>query len=162
MLDKISILEIKSERITDTDALANVRHELALLTSARDQSIPSDVDISAEFSELTEINKALWDIEDDIRDCERRGDFGSYFMELARAVYGTNDKRSAVKRLINKSLGSALIEEKSYTTYSGVLDPCALNTPDLEGIFSSTCVLAYAGGYIFVLRVNNVSLEIAA
>jgi hypothetical protein len=118
LLDKISILEIKSERITDTDALANVRHELALLTSARDQSIPPDVDISAAFSELTEINKALWDIEDDIRDCERRGDFGSHFVELARAVYGTNDKRSAVKRLINKSLGSALIEEKSYTTYS--------------------------------------------
>lgn len=118
LLDKISILEIKSERITDADALANVRHELALLTSARDQSMPSDVDISAEFSELREINKELWDIEDDIRDCERRSDFGSRFVELARAVYGTNDKRSAIKRRLNESLGSTLIEEKSYTTYS--------------------------------------------
>ena len=118
LLDKNSILEIKSERISNTDALANVRHELALLTSARDQSIPPDVDVSAEFSELMEINKELWHIEDDIRDCERRGDFGSRFVELARAVYGTNDKRSAVKRRLNESLGSALIEEKSYTTYS--------------------------------------------
>jgi hypothetical protein len=118
LLDKISILEIKSERITDADALANVRHELALLIHVRDQSIPTDVDISAEFNKLTEINKALWDIEDDIRDCERHGIFGSRFVELARAVYGTNDKRSAVKRVINKSLDSALIEEKSYTPYS--------------------------------------------
>ena len=118
LLDKISILEIKSERITDADALANVRYELALLIHVRDQSIPSDVDISAEFNKLTEINKALWNIEDDIRDCERHGNFGSRFVELARAVYGTNDKRSAVKRVINKSLDSALIEEKSYTTYS--------------------------------------------
>ena len=118
LLDKISILEIKLGRIIDTDALANVRHERALLTSARDQSISPDVDFSADFNELTEINKELWDIEDDIRDCERRGDFGSRFVELARAVYGTNDKRSAVKRRLNESLGSALIEEKSYTTYS--------------------------------------------
>jgi hypothetical protein len=81
----------------------------------------ADVDISAEFSELREISKRLWDIEDEIRDCERRGDIGSRFVDLARDVYGTNDKQSAVNRQINEPLGSALIEEKLYTTYSSAL-----------------------------------------
>ena len=118
LIDKISILEIKAERLSDAEALANVGRELTLLTAARDRTMASDVDISAEFSELKTINERLWDIEDEIRDCERRGDFGSQFVELARNVYRTNDQRSAVKQKINKILGSMLIEEKSYTTYS--------------------------------------------
>ena len=118
LVDKISILEIKGERLSEAEALANVRHELTLLTAARDGAMAGNVDISAEFSELKAINEKLWDIEDEIRDCERRGDFGSRFVELARKVYRTNDQRSAVKHKINKALGSAVIEEKSYTTYS--------------------------------------------
>ena len=118
LIDKISILEIKAERLRDSEALANVERELALLTEARDRALASDVDIGAEYSELKTINESLWDIEDEIRDCERRGDFGSRFIELARNVYRTNDRRSAVKQNINRALGSALIEEKAYTTYN--------------------------------------------
>ncbi len=117
LIDKITILEIKLERMTDPDKLANVKVEWEVLTASRDtHATPSD-ELAALTAELKSINEALWVIEDDIRDCERDKDFGEKFIELARAVYMTNDKRAAVKRQINELLGSSLVEEKSYAAY---------------------------------------------
>ena len=117
LIDKITILEIKSERITDRDKLANVRHELDLLETTWRESSHGDQDISPQRAELKRINEALWEIEDDIRICESQGDFGEKFIELARSVYITNDQRAKVKREINTLLGSAIFEEKSYADY---------------------------------------------
>ena len=116
-LDKLSILEIKSERIKDEAKLANVRKELNLLKELWAADPQSRVDIKAELDEMKEINEKLWDIEDDIRDKERDKSFDEEFIRLARAVYYTNDDRADVKRRINEKLGSALIEEKSYADY---------------------------------------------
>jgi hypothetical protein len=118
LIDKITILEIKSERIQDAAKLHNVRTELALLTDTWKASPFSATDISADWSALREVNAKLWDIEDDIREKERAGDFGPGFIELARAVYFTNDVRAAIKRRINTALGSVLVEEKSYSDYT--------------------------------------------
>ena len=118
LIDKITILEIKSERITDTDKLANVNHELQLLEATWTESEFSATDIAAQRAELKTINEALWEIEDDIRICESEGDFGEKFIELARSVYITNDKRAKVKREINTLLGSQIFEEKSYADYT--------------------------------------------
>ena len=117
VLDRLTILEIKSERMTDAAKLANVRHELEELAAVVTKTIPVRDDIRALHVELKAINAKLWEIEDDIRDCERSGDFGEKFVGLARAVYVTNDERSRVKRRINEALGSDLIEEKSYKPY---------------------------------------------
>lgn len=118
MLDKITILQIKSERISDESKLVNVNKELSLLNDLWEADPKSSVDITEEIAELKSINETLWDIEDDIRDKERAKEFDSRFIELARAVYVTNDKRANVKRVINVKLGSDLIEEKSYADYS--------------------------------------------
>jgi len=117
LIDKLTILEIKSERIKDDKKLANVRLELKLLSDTWNQSDFANIDISAEWKELKRINSALWDIEDHIRDEERAKRFGDKFIELARAVYVTNDDRAAVKRKINDKLGSKIVEEKSYADY---------------------------------------------
>jgi Family of unknown function (DUF6165) len=117
LIDKITILEIKSERMTDAGKLANVRAELQLLTSLWNGDAASRADIGAERAELKRINEALWEIEDEIRLKERDGAFDARFIELARAVYRTNDRRAAVKRGINLKLGSRLVEEKSYQDY---------------------------------------------
>ncbi|MBL6930543.1 MAG: hypothetical protein ISR46_03505 [Rhodospirillales bacterium] len=117
LVDKITILEIKLERIEDEAKLANVRLEYDTLSAARDEAIPKLEELEQLSAELKKINEALWEIEDDIRDCERAKDFGEDFVRLARAVYVTNDKRMAVKRQINDLLGSALVEEKSYAAY---------------------------------------------
>lgn len=117
LIDKITILEIKAARIADPEKLANVRHELAVLAAARDAAIAPSDEVARLTGALKEINAALWQIEDDIRDCEAAGDFGDRFIALARSVYQTNDRRAAVKREINLALGSALIEEKSYKPY---------------------------------------------
>ena len=119
LIDKLTILEIKSERMTDPAKLANVREELELLGATWAGDAASAMDISAERAELKRINEALWDIEDEIRLKERDHAFDSRFIELARAVYITNDRRAAVKRAINEKLGSRLIEEKSYQDYKG-------------------------------------------
>ena len=116
LLDKITILEIKLARMADESKLANVRVELESL-AAVEASLPNDAGLPALRQSLREINEALWVIEDDIRDCERAGDFGQRFIELARAVYHTNDRRAAVKREVNVALGSRLVEEKSYAAY---------------------------------------------
>lgn len=117
LIDKITILEIKSERMTDPAKLHNVRTELALLNATWGASPFSRTDISAEWQGLREVNAQLWDIEDRIRDKEREAAFDAVFIELARAVYVTNDERAALKRRINVQLGSALVEEKSYQEY---------------------------------------------
>lgn len=117
LIDKITILQIKSERMTDAAKLANVRIELGMLESTWRQSAPADSDIDAEWAELKRINEKLWVIEDDIRDKERAKAFDAQFIELARAVYVINDERAAVKRRINTKLGSRMVEEKSYKEY---------------------------------------------
>lgn len=117
LVDKITILEIKLERIEDEAKLANVKIEFDTLSKARADTIPSSAELDRLTAELKQINETLWVVEDDIRDCERAKDFGDGFVKLARAVYVTNDKRMAVKRQINDLLGSRLIEEKSYAAY---------------------------------------------
>jgi len=116
LVDKITILQIKSDRMHDEQKLANVRKELALLTDKLGDNASID-DVKRLTGELYEVNAALWDIEDDIRDCENAGDFGDKFIQLARSVYITNDKRAELKREVNAILGSQLIEEKSYQKY---------------------------------------------
>ena len=118
LIDKITILEIKSQRMADEAKLHNVRTELALLTDTWKASAYSRTDIGGEWSRLREVNGRLWDIEDRIRDKERDGLFDAEFVELARAVYFTNDERAALKKSINTRLGSALVEEKSYSDYT--------------------------------------------
>lgn len=118
VLDKITILEIKSERMTDPEKLANVRTELKLLRESWAAAVPGDEVIHALHAELKEINETLWEIEDDIRDKERVKEFDERFVELARAVYFTNDRRSKVKKELNLHLGSEIVEEKSYQDYS--------------------------------------------
>ncbi|MXZ37151.1 MAG: hypothetical protein F4230_15105 [Holophagales bacterium] len=117
LIDKITILEIKAERIADPGKLANVHRELRSLTATREEALEPSPELEEFTAELRRINERLWEIEDDIRDCERNGDFGERFIELARAVYRTNDRRAAAKRSINELLGSELIEEKDYADY---------------------------------------------
>jgi len=117
LIDKITILEIKLERIEDADKLANVKLEWETLSAARDAAIEPSGELERLSRELKEANERLWEIEDDIRDRERNKDFGDAFVELAREVYKTNDTRAALKREINELLGSRLIEEKSYASY---------------------------------------------
>jgi len=118
VLDKITILEIKSERISDPDKVANVRRELELLDSTWRQSVEQDETVNRIHTELKTINEALWEIEDDIRDKERAREFDERFIELARSVYVTNDQRANAKKELNVYLGSEIVEEKSYQDYS--------------------------------------------
>ena len=118
VLDKITILEIKSERMSDPDKVANVRVELALLQETWSQAVAEDDVIRELHAQLKEINEGLWEIEDDIRDKERVKEFDARFIELARSVYFTNDRRSEVKKKLNLHLGSQIIEEKSYQDYA--------------------------------------------
>ncbi|SDL75246.1 hypothetical protein SAMN04488568_10236 [Maricaulis salignorans] len=117
LIDKITILRIKSERIGDDAKLKNVRTELALLNETLASDVPASDALSRLDAALQAVNEELWVIEDDIRDCERDGDFGAEFIRLARAVYVTNDKRAALKKDINVLLGSNIVEEKSYAAY---------------------------------------------
>ena len=117
LIDKITILEIKLDRIGDTEKRANVKAEWETLTTARDGAIPSSDDLQRLSQDLKEVNERLWDIEDEIRGCERQQDFGEKFIELARSVYIQNDDRARLKRQINELLGSRLVEEKSYAAY---------------------------------------------
>jgi tetratricopeptide (TPR) repeat protein len=117
LLDKLTILEIKAERLTDPDKLRHVRQELQVLAAARDEALPASPELARLTAELKEVNERLWEIEDEIRRCEASKSFGNRFIELARSVYQTNDHRAALKRRINELLGSPLIEEKSYARY---------------------------------------------
>ena len=117
LIDKITILEIKLARIKDAAKLQNVRAEWETLTRARDAAIAPSPEIAAATAALKRANEILWDVEDQIRDCERTKDFGPRFVTFARSVYVTNDERARLKRRINELLGSRLIEEKSYASY---------------------------------------------
>lgn len=118
IIDKITILQIKSEKLSDPAKLKNVHRELGELVAVREQHFPRHEALAALAAKLKKVNESLWWIEDDIRDCERAKDFGPKFIELARAVYVTNDQRGTVKREINELLGSTLVEEKSYAAYT--------------------------------------------
>ena len=120
LFDKITILEIKSERIADPDKLANVRRELQVLRDTWAASPLAAADVHEDYAELMRLNGELWDIEDRIREKEAERRFDPEFVELARSVYRTNDRRSVVKRRISLRYGSELVEEKSYR---GLEDP---------------------------------------
>ena len=115
--DKITILEIKKERIANADKLVNINKELDGLNNLLVEQSFSRDNVAQEVAELRKINEALWEIEDDIREKESQKAFDERFIELARAVYITNDKRSEIKRDINLKLGSDFVEEKSYEEY---------------------------------------------
>lgn len=117
LLDKITILEIKAERIDKPEKVANVRYELELLSKVWSDSVIEDKVVADLHRQLKTINEELWEIEDDIRDEERQNSFGEKFIALARAVYVTNDKRAQAKKEVNLHLGSEIIEEKSYRNY---------------------------------------------
>jgi hypothetical protein len=118
LLDKITILRIKSQRMTDAAKVANVRHELELLEQTWSESVrQTGIDVSAEERALEAVNARLWVIEDDIREQESQRSFDARFIELARSVYIENDERAAIKKRINQKLGSKIVEEKSYKDY---------------------------------------------
>lgn len=115
--DKMTILEIKRERITDRDKLDNINKEYSYLEGLLDELSITREDVAEEVGKLKEVNEKLWIIEDDIREKERSKSFDAEFIELARSVYITNDLRSEIKRAINLKLGSDFVEEKSYEEY---------------------------------------------
>jgi hypothetical protein len=117
LLDKITILRIKAQRMSDPAKLSNVRLELRTLEETWGASAYAKIDIGDDIDALSLVNERLWVIEDDIRDKERARAFDAEFIRLARAVYIENDERAAIKRRINAKLGSALVEEKSYREY---------------------------------------------
>tara|TARA_B100000745_G_scaffold275868_1_gene205545 strand:- start:40 stop:429 length:390 start_codon:yes stop_codon:yes gene_type:complete len=118
LIDKFTILDIKLNRIKEKEKTQNIRKEHKILKRQIEKNLPKSKRLSALISKLKIINKALWDIEDQIRVCERKQDFEKKFIKLARSVYQKNDLRSSYKREINTLLGSEIIEEKSYESYS--------------------------------------------
>ena len=116
-LDKLTILEIKNERITDKSKLDNIQKELNLVKQLWQDSPASNIDITSELAALKAVNEKLWKIEDDIRDKERQQSFDQGFIDLARSVYFENDDRANIKKEINIKLGSDIVEEKSYADY---------------------------------------------
>jgi hypothetical protein len=117
LIDRLTILEIKLDRICDAQKRGNVEIEHAVVQAAYEAHMPASATLAALIDKLREVNLGLWTIEDDIRDCERRQEFGPTFLTLARSVYLSNDRRSELKREINALLGSKLREEKSYTLF---------------------------------------------
>lgn len=116
LLDKISILQIKSERIADESKLKNIRTEYEELTRIGSKLL-EDSEVFALYNKVKEVNEALWDLEDDIRMKEKAKLFDEEFIRLAREIYRTNDKRAEVKKEINLLTGSLFVEEKSYEQY---------------------------------------------
>ena len=119
VVDKVTILEIKSDRISDEAKLRNIRTELDQLRPMVSGGVFDSAEVTALFDGLRAVNGELWNIEDNIRAEEAAGRFGDRFVELARAVYVTNDRRAELKKKINLATGSDLVEEKSYEDYSG-------------------------------------------
>jgi hypothetical protein len=117
VLDKITILEIKSEQMQDPDKIANVRAELEQLNTFWAGAVSENETIRSLRAQLKMVNQELWFIEDDIRDKERTKVFDEQFIELARSVYVTNDRRAQIKKELNVYLGAQLVEEKSYSAY---------------------------------------------
>ena len=125
LLDKIAILEIKRDRMSDPVKVANVRRELETLEATWRQAPASRQDVAELRAGLRRVNEELWDIEDAIRIREQRREFDAEFIRLARAVYFTNDERARLKRELNTRLGSAYVEEKQYVDYRGGTTPPA-------------------------------------
>jgi Family of unknown function (DUF6165) len=117
LFDKITILQIKHERITESDRRRNVRLELEALIAARDRCAPEAPGLAELVAGLRGLNERLWELEDAIRACERDQEFGERFIALARSIYQSNDLRAAQKRRIDELLDARLKEEKSYTEY---------------------------------------------
>lgn len=118
LVDKITILKLKQQHVTDPAKLENINHELTSLTQTYDEAVPNrSATIQKLEQNLLAANQKLWVVEDDIRDCEANKDFGPKFIELSRSVYMTNDERCRIKRELNLALGSTIIEEKSYKEY---------------------------------------------
>lgn len=117
LIDKMTILEIKLAKMSNARQLANVRREYDLVRRTFSDAVASTPALAGLTEQLKAANAALWQIEDEIREHERRQDFGDRFVNLARSVYRTNDQRAAIKRRINEMLNSALVEEKSYSDY---------------------------------------------
>ncbi|SRR6266568_2379103 len=117
LIDKITILRIKRERIRAASAQANIDRELDRLLEIRAGASLDRAELAALEEELFRVNGRLWDVEDEVRSLEQRGDFRERFIELARSVYRLNDQRSVLKRRINEVTGSAIVEEKSYPAY---------------------------------------------
>ena len=117
LIDKITILQIKRARIAEPEKLRHINYELDMLQKVRDGRLAPSPMLTDLTHQLKSINEALWDIEDDIRACEAANDFGEKFVQLARQVYMTNDKRAAAKKQINLLTGAAVVEEKSYTEF---------------------------------------------
>ena len=116
LMDKITILEIKFDRIKNSSQLENIERELGALRAVRLGNADRAV-LDPLSAELKQVNAKLWDVEDAIRECEARGEFGEPFVALARAVYRLNDERARLKQAINRASGSRLIEEKSYKSF---------------------------------------------
>jgi len=129
LIDRITILEIKFQRMQDQEKRARVSKQLAVLKNVRTVSPAVNLDLSKETIELRAVNEKLWDVEDRLRRCESEGNFDSHFIELARQVYLTNDRRAALKRLIDQRCGSQLLEEKEYVEYP---NPVEANSEELE------------------------------
>lgn len=119
LIDKLTILRLKSEKITDGAKLKNVKHEMAVLSATATDAIEMSDALKALWDALYAVNADLWVIEDDIRAFEAKADFGPGFIALARAVYVTNDERARLKKEINLLLGSQIVEEKSYFDFGG-------------------------------------------
>ena len=117
LIDKITILEIKLDNITDSTKRNNIRHELNTLRHCRKEAIPDSLPLERLVIDLKAVNRRLWAIEDEIREHERDQKFDEQFVTLARSVYKNNDKRASLKANINALLGSSVVEEKSYTDY---------------------------------------------
>jgi hypothetical protein len=116
LIDKITVLQIKSEKIKDEAKLKNIKKELKMLEKLFETNL-KDKDVDPLFTRLKEINLKLWEIEDRLREKERKKEFDSEFIELARGVYYTNDERSRIKKEIDRLTGSQITEEKSYEKY---------------------------------------------
>jgi hypothetical protein len=114
LMDKITILQIKSERIADPAKLANVNSELEALIAVCERLALDRSALDAHVVDLKDVNRRLWTLEDDVRECEAHNDFGDYFIALARSVYRLNDERARLKKAINLAYGSRYVEEKSY------------------------------------------------
>lgn len=127
LIDKITILEIKREQIANPAKRENVLRELEELYRVRDAAVRPSAELQDLTSRLKQVNQVLWDVEDRIRVCERRQDFGPEFIRLARSVYQHNDQRADLKRQINQILGSRLVEEKSYSDEGGETQACHPN-----------------------------------
>jgi hypothetical protein len=117
LIDKITILQLKAERVNDACKLANIRRELALLEERRRVLVGDDACLGDLAARLKKVNGRIWELEDTIRECERKKSFEALFVETAREIYRTNDNRALVKREINALFGSVIVEEKSYVRY---------------------------------------------